>query len=295
MRRPDQPDFLLIGAPKAGTTALHAALARHPDVFVDHAQGAEVLALRRRAATRLAGPRRRALAAGVGLAAPATTTALRARRTVQLRGESTPFYLWSRGAHRRIAEAPARRPPDRRGPRPDRPGVQQLDAPVVRRPRAESALRGGVRARRTSGSAPAGRRSGATATSAGTASSSRTSTGTSTPRGCWCCATATSSTSRARPWTGPAASSASRGPGRHRSRTTTPATSWSPAGARGARARGPRGRPGRPVRAARRSGAGPARPLISAAQRAGDGAPAAALAGAAGSDWCRTSPTTSRC
>ena len=34
MRRPDQPDFLLIGAPKAGTTALHAALARHPDVFV---------------------------------------------------------------------------------------------------------------------------------------------------------------------------------------------------------------------------------------------------------------------
>lgn len=28
------PDFLLVGAPKAGTTALHTALARHPDVFM---------------------------------------------------------------------------------------------------------------------------------------------------------------------------------------------------------------------------------------------------------------------
>src|SRR5947209_147591 len=28
------PDFLLMGAPKAGTTALHVALARHPQVFM---------------------------------------------------------------------------------------------------------------------------------------------------------------------------------------------------------------------------------------------------------------------
>ncbi len=28
------PDFLVIGAPKAGTTALHAALARHPGLFM---------------------------------------------------------------------------------------------------------------------------------------------------------------------------------------------------------------------------------------------------------------------
>ena len=34
MTRPAQPDFLIIGAPKAGTTALHTALAGHPDVFV---------------------------------------------------------------------------------------------------------------------------------------------------------------------------------------------------------------------------------------------------------------------
>src|SRR4051794_16530129 len=28
------PDFLIAGVPKAGTTALHAALARHPDLFL---------------------------------------------------------------------------------------------------------------------------------------------------------------------------------------------------------------------------------------------------------------------
>ena len=28
------PDFLVIGAPKAGTTALHAALAGHPELFM---------------------------------------------------------------------------------------------------------------------------------------------------------------------------------------------------------------------------------------------------------------------
>ena len=28
------PDFLIIGAPKAGTTALHAALATHPALYM---------------------------------------------------------------------------------------------------------------------------------------------------------------------------------------------------------------------------------------------------------------------
>ena len=36
MSRISQPDFLIIGAPKAGTTALHAALAGHPDVFISN-------------------------------------------------------------------------------------------------------------------------------------------------------------------------------------------------------------------------------------------------------------------
>ena len=106
MTRAPRPDFLVIGAPKAGTTALHAALAQHPDVFVSLAQGAEVLALRRRAAARLVRPRRQALAAGVDLARRPTTPRSSSRpASDQVRGESTPFYLWSRGAHRRIAEA----------------------------------------------------------------------------------------------------------------------------------------------------------------------------------------------
>ena len=33
MARQPRPDFLIIGAPKAGTTALHAALTQHPQVF----------------------------------------------------------------------------------------------------------------------------------------------------------------------------------------------------------------------------------------------------------------------
>jgi len=33
MSRPHRPDFIIVGAPKAGTTALHSALALHPDVF----------------------------------------------------------------------------------------------------------------------------------------------------------------------------------------------------------------------------------------------------------------------
>ena len=44
------PDFLVIGAPKAGTTALHAALARHPGLYMSADQGAEVLPVRRAAA-----------------------------------------------------------------------------------------------------------------------------------------------------------------------------------------------------------------------------------------------------
>ena len=32
MTRPAAPDFLVLGAPKAGTTALHAALTQHPEI-----------------------------------------------------------------------------------------------------------------------------------------------------------------------------------------------------------------------------------------------------------------------
>ena len=87
--------------------------------------------------------------------------------------------------------APARGQADRRRPRPDRPRLQQLDAPVVRRPRARSPTSRRRSRRSTSGSPRAGRRSGATPSSAGTASSWRTCSAMSTGSGCWCCATAT--------------------------------------------------------------------------------------------------------
>jgi hypothetical protein len=98
------PDFLIIGAPKAGTTALHAALAQHPEVFVSQPKEPKYWLCDDAPPPSWNGPgdkhsqqewvwRRREyeeLFAGA--------------RDGQVRGESTPFYLWSRGAHRRIAE-----------------------------------------------------------------------------------------------------------------------------------------------------------------------------------------------
>jgi len=100
------PHFFLVGAPKAGTSALHAALAQHPQLFLSAVKepkfflcdGAPPDPLGQR------GPgdahsaqewvwrrdRYEALFAG----APAGA----------LRGESTPFYLYDRAAHRRIAQ-----------------------------------------------------------------------------------------------------------------------------------------------------------------------------------------------
>jgi hypothetical protein len=105
MSRRPQPDFLIIGAPKAGTTALHAALAQHPEVFMSDPKEPKYWLCDDAPPPAWRGPgdahsqqewvwRREEyerLFTGAGLA--------------QVRGESTAFYLWSRGAHRRIAEA----------------------------------------------------------------------------------------------------------------------------------------------------------------------------------------------
>lgn len=101
------PDFFVVGAPKAGTTALHAALAEHPQLYLSpvkepkyflcdgvrpgrrrsfgqrgpgDAHSAREWVWRRDAYERLFDP------------APAGA----------LRGESTPFYLYDRRAHERI-------------------------------------------------------------------------------------------------------------------------------------------------------------------------------------------------
>jgi hypothetical protein len=95
------PDFLVIGAPKAGTTALHAALARHPGLYLSAVKEPKFFLTDGPPPDR-GGPGdvqtyrehvwRRADYEALFSAAPAGT----------LRGESTPFYLYDLAAQRRI-------------------------------------------------------------------------------------------------------------------------------------------------------------------------------------------------
>jgi hypothetical protein len=100
-RRP--PDFFLIGAPKAGTSALHAALAQHPDLYLSPVKEPKYYMCGDSPPPAYKGPgdahsnlewvwqRERYL--DLFEDAPAAS----------LRGESTPFYLYNRDARRRIA------------------------------------------------------------------------------------------------------------------------------------------------------------------------------------------------
>src|SRR6516165_2910294 len=97
------PDFLVIGAPKAGTTALHAALARHPGLYLSAVKELKFFLSDGPPPTK-GGPgdaltyrehiwRRPEYEALFDAAPPGT-----------LRGESTPLYLYDRAAMRRIRE-----------------------------------------------------------------------------------------------------------------------------------------------------------------------------------------------
>jgi hypothetical protein len=97
------PDVLVIGAPKAGSTAIHAALATHPRLHMSDPKEPKYFLCDDEAPPRQRGPgdahsrhewiwRREEYEA---LFADAPSGALR--------GESTPFYLWDRAAHGRIA------------------------------------------------------------------------------------------------------------------------------------------------------------------------------------------------
>jgi hypothetical protein len=98
------PDFLVIGAPKAGTTALHAALARHPGLYMSAIKEPKFFLTDGPPPAR-GGPGdaltyrehvwRRADYEALFDPAPAGT----------LRGESTPLYLYDRAAMRRIRQA----------------------------------------------------------------------------------------------------------------------------------------------------------------------------------------------
>ena len=95
------PDFFVAGAPKAGTTALHAALAGHPDLYLSAVKEPKFF-LTDGPPPAQGGPGdaktyrehvwRRADYEGLFAAAPAGA----------LSGESTPFYLYSEAAQQRI-------------------------------------------------------------------------------------------------------------------------------------------------------------------------------------------------
>lgn len=96
------PQFFLVGAPKAGTTALHAALATHPQLYLSPVKEPKYF---------LCGDRRPRGQRGPGDAHSAREWVWRradyealfdGARPDQLRGESTPFYLWDVHAQRRI-------------------------------------------------------------------------------------------------------------------------------------------------------------------------------------------------
>ena len=104
------PDFFVIGAPKAGTTALHAALARHPQLFMSPVKEPKFFLCdgpppdQRRTGGRPQLPR-------VDLAARPTTSGCSTRpRPWALRGESTPFYLSDPEAAHRASIGPFPRP-----------------------------------------------------------------------------------------------------------------------------------------------------------------------------------------
>ena len=99
------PDVFVIGAPKAGSTAVHAALARHPAVHMSDPKEPKYFLCGDAPPPSFRGPgdahsrkewvwRRAAYEALFAEASPGARL-----------GESTPFYLWSTEAHARIADA----------------------------------------------------------------------------------------------------------------------------------------------------------------------------------------------
>ena len=102
--RESRPDVLIIGAPKAGTTALHAALAQHPQVYASPVKEPKYYMCWDAPPPTYRGPGdahsnqewiwRRADYESLFRGAPEDA----------LRLESTPFYLCTPAARRRIAE-----------------------------------------------------------------------------------------------------------------------------------------------------------------------------------------------
>jgi hypothetical protein len=98
------PQFVIAGAPKAGTTALHGALATHPGLYLSPVKEPKYYLTD-------GGPPPRSGQRGPGDAHSAREWMWRRADYLALfagapagtvRGESTPFYLYDRAAHRRL-------------------------------------------------------------------------------------------------------------------------------------------------------------------------------------------------
>jgi hypothetical protein len=99
------PQFVIAGAPKAGTTALHAALMTHPELYLSPVKEPKYYLTDGR-------PPPRNSQRGPGDAHSAGEWMWRREEYLRLfdrapagtvRGESTPFYLYDRGAQARLA------------------------------------------------------------------------------------------------------------------------------------------------------------------------------------------------
>ena len=98
------PDFLIIGSPKAGSTALHVALAQHPELFLSTPKEPKFFLCDQRKPDphHQQGPGDAHSAQEWVWDRAAYEELFADAPTTSLRGESTPFYLWDKASHRRI-------------------------------------------------------------------------------------------------------------------------------------------------------------------------------------------------
>jgi hypothetical protein len=96
------PDFLVAGAPKAGTTALHTALARHPQIFMSRVKEPKFFLTDNTRPPRLGGPGDAQTLAKYVWRLADYQALFAGAPAGALRGESTTLYLHDRQAHLRI-------------------------------------------------------------------------------------------------------------------------------------------------------------------------------------------------
>jgi hypothetical protein len=96
------PDFFITGVPKAGTSALHGALATHPQLLMSHVKEPKFFLCDGVPPTAQRGPGD-AHSLKEWIWRREEYEALFDGPPELVRGESTPFYLYDRAAHRRIS------------------------------------------------------------------------------------------------------------------------------------------------------------------------------------------------